>query len=39
MINEDQDSAVLIVRLINEIENDLVIEYSTVEKPGGALGL
>lgn len=38
IINEDGGMAVVNVRLVNEIEKDLVLDYSTGEIPGGAEG-
>ena len=38
VINEDGGTAVVNVRLVNEIENDFVLDYSTGEVPGGAEG-
>ena len=37
-INEDGGTAVVNVRLLNEIENDFVLDYSTGEVPNGANG-
>ena len=37
-INEDGGIAVVNVRLLNEIENDFVLDYSTGEVPDGANG-
>ena len=37
-INEDGGIAVVNVRLLNEIENDFVLDYSTGEVPDGADG-
>ena len=39
IINEDGGTAVVNVRLVNEIEKDLVLDYSTGEVPGGAEGM
>ena len=36
--NEDDGIAVLIVRLLNEIENNFTLDYSTAEVQGGAEG-
>ena len=38
IINEDGGIAVVNVRLLNEIENDFVLDYSTGEVPDGANG-
>ena len=38
VINEDEGFAVVTVRLLNEIENDFVLDYSTREVPDGADG-
>ena len=37
-ISEDGGTAVVNVRLLNEIENDFVLDYSTGEVPDGANG-
>ena len=38
IINEDGGSAVVVVRLVNEIEKDLTLDYGTGEVPNGAIG-
>ena len=38
VINEGAGSATVTVRLLNEIENDFVLSYSTAEVDGGANG-
>ena len=38
VINEGAGSAIVTVRLLNEIENDFVLSYSTAEVDGGANG-
>ena len=38
MINEDAGSARVTVRLLNEIENNFILSYRTVEVDGGADG-
>ena len=39
MINEADGSATVNIRLVNEVENDLTIDYSTGEVPDGAEGI
>lgn len=38
VINEDGGSAVVTVRLLNEVEKDFVLDYNTGEVPDGADG-
>ena len=37
-INEDRGTAILMVRLVNEIERNFTLDYRTNQVPGGAEG-
>ena len=37
-INEDEGTAILMVRLVNEIERNFTLDYRTNQVPGGAEG-
>ena len=39
VINEDGGIAMIIVDLLNEIENDFTLSYSTADVPNGAEGV